>query len=231
MRNWRSLVHEADAELVAAVEEATPEHSLQLVGDGLLEALRKGVDGAASAATACVDALSVRAWAGDLELAAALEVAVGVRPELGLRPLPVDLEDLHGVLEGDPLSTSGWLDLATGQVWPSFVVEDEGVLDEDGETIDPDEDPDRWLWVEGEGSHASYVDMEDFADEVEQEDPAFASRLARALDGRKPFRRFGDVLDARPDLLTRWMAMREERHRGRARRWLAEMGWTPVRRP
>jgi hypothetical protein len=232
MRNWRGLAYEADAELVAAVAaDGPPKHSLQLVGDGLLEALRKDVDGAAAAATACIGALGERAWPGDSELAEALEVATGVRPELGLRPLPVDLEDLHDVLEGDPLNTSGWLDLATGQVWPQFVVEDAGMLDEDGEIVDPDENPDRWLWVDGEGSHASYADMEDFVDEVEHKDPAFAGRLGRALDGSKPFRRFGEVLDARPDLLTRWMAMRSERLLGRARRWLAGEGWTPVRRP
>lgn len=34
-----------------------------------------------------------------------------------LRALPVDLEELAGVLEGDPLSAGGCIDLRTGEVW------------------------------------------------------------------------------------------------------------------
>jgi hypothetical protein len=41
-----------------------------------------------------------------------------VRLAPGLRPLPVDLEDLSGILGGDPRQEGGYIDVETGEVWP-----------------------------------------------------------------------------------------------------------------
>ena len=50
-----------DAELVAALQhEPWPADSLQLIGDGLLAAVRDGTDGSADLAQACVRALHER---------------------------------------------------------------------------------------------------------------------------------------------------------------------------
>ena len=51
-----------------------------------------------------------------------------------LRPLPVDLEELSMILEGDPVHGGGRIDLRTGEVWPQSAIEyaqEEGEIDED----------------------------------------------------------------------------------------------------
>jgi uncharacterized membrane protein YkvA (DUF1232 family) len=57
------------------------------------------------------------------------------------------------------------------------------------------------------------------------EDPGRAERLAVAIRGRVAFRRFKDELACWPGELERWHAFSEERQRGRARSWLAAVGY------
>ena len=138
-----------------------------------------------------------------------------------LRALSVDLEELAGVLEGDPLSVGGRIDLRTGEVWSRAAIEyslESG--EEDKETID---DPERWLAVHGEGSREGYRDMELFIASVEN--PGRVERLAVAIRGRGAFRRFKDERARWPGELERWHAFSEERQRGRARSWLAAAGY------
>jgi hypothetical protein len=68
-------------------------------------------------------ALRQRAWAGDADLADQLDAQLGSGPAPMLRPLPVDLEELAGILEGDPLNAGGRIDLTTGEVWPQAAIE------------------------------------------------------------------------------------------------------------
>ena len=223
----RSLVVRGDhAELVAVLQrEPWPTDSLQLIGDGLLAAVRDGADGSVDLAHACVTALRGRVWAGDRELADALDAALSSGPTPMLRPLPVDLEELAMVLEGDPVQGGGRIDLRTGEVWRRSQIE---YAEEAGENDeDDDDDPERWLWVECEGSHDGYRDMEWFIDDLD--DPRFADLLTRAISGRGAFRRFKDTLSERPDLMTRWYAFANDRQRGRARSWLAAEGYMPTR--
>lgn len=224
--NLRSLIVRGDhAGLVAVLgHDPLPGDSLQLIGDGLLAAVRDAAPGSVDLARRCADALRERDWEGDQELAEALEAAVGAGPTPMLRPLPVDLEELAMILEGDPVHGGGRIDLGTGEVWPQSAIE---YAEEVGEIDEDDDDPERWLWVECEGSHDGYRDMEWFIEEVD--DPAFADRLARALSGRGAFRRFKHRLSERPELITRWHAFSNDRQRGRARSWLAGEGYTPVR--
>ena len=220
----RSLVYQGDgAGLVAVLsQEPWPADSLQLIGDGLLAAVRDDIGGAAELARTCVNALGERSWEGDRELVEALEAALGSGPTPMLRPLPVDLEELAMILEGDPVQGGGRIDVVTGEVWPQTALE---YAEETGEEMD--DDPDRWLYVDGEGSRSGYQDMVWFIDELD--DPAVADRLARAISGRGAFRRFKDTLFDRPDLMTRWYAFSNDRQRGRARSWLAAEGYTPTR--
>ena len=203
-------------------QDPWPADSLQLIGDGLLAAVRDDIGGAAELARTCVNALGERSWEGDRELVAALEAALGSGPTPMLRPLPVDLEELAMILEGDPVQGGGRIDVVTGEVWPQTALE---YAEETGEEMD--DDPDRWLYVDGEGSRSGYQDMVWFIDELD--DPAVAERLARAISGRGAFRRFKDTLFDRPDLMTRWYAFSNDRQRGRARSWLAAEGYTPTR--
>jgi len=93
---------------------AWPVDSLQLIGSGLLTAVREGTDGSADPARKCVNALRERGWDGDEELAELLDAASGTGPAPLLRPLPVDLEELSMILEGDPVHGGGRIDLHTG---------------------------------------------------------------------------------------------------------------------
>jgi hypothetical protein len=138
-----------------------------------------------------------------------------------LRALPVDLEELAGILEGDPLGVGGRIDITTGEVWSQAAIE--YVLETGEEDEDTSDDPERWLAVHGEGSREGYRDMELFIASVE--DPGRAERLAVAIKGRGAFRRFQDELACWPGELERWHALSEERQRGRARSWLAASGY------
>jgi hypothetical protein len=223
----RSLVYQGDGSgLVAALsQEPWPADSLQLIGDGLLATVRAGTDGSVGLARECVNALRGRDWSGDQELAEALDAALGAGPTPMLRPLPVDLEELSTILEGDPIQGGGRIDLTTGEVWPQSALEyaeEVAEIDEDG-----DDDAERWLWVHCEGSRDGYRDMERFIEDLD--DPDFADRLAHAISGRGAFRRFKDRLSDRPELMTRWYAFSNDRQRGRARSWLAAEGYSAVR--
>jgi hypothetical protein len=226
LTHLRSLMVGGDhAGLVAALSQAPwPTNSLQLIGDGVLAAVRVGTDGAAGLAHQCISALEERRWTGDQELAGLLNAALGVGPTPTLRPLPVDLEELSMILEGDPINGGGRIDLRTGEVWPQAAIE---YSEEVGEIDEDDDDPDRWLWVDSEGSHPGYRDMEWFIADLD--DAELADRLARAISGRGAFRRFKDRLSERPDLMTGWYAFSNDRHRGRARSWLAAEGYTAIR--
>ena len=201
------------------------EDVLQMAGDGLLAALARGVGGAREPAEKCAALLRDRWNEGDEELADQLEAALGTRPAPMLRPLPIDLDELSSMLEGDPLHGGGRIDLDTGEIWPSGT---EDVLRE--EHGDEDLDDHRWLWVESLGSRDGYRDMEDFIGVVS--DPHRREMLDVAIAGRGAFRRFKDIVARWPGELERWYLFSEERRRGRARRWLAGGGYRPaVRAP
>src|SRR5262249_5906288 len=119
------------------------------------------------------------------------------------------------------------IDLHTGEVWPGPAIDyaiETG--NEDEEEEDDGTDFERWLWVPNHGSRAGYRDMEAFTTSIE--DPDIADRLTGALDGRGAFRRFKTQLARWPALEPRWHHSPADRHRGRARAWLAAEGYTPT---
>jgi hypothetical protein len=159
--------------------------ALQLVGDGLGAAVMQHLEGAPELGRRVMLALRQRGWAGDAELADQLDAQLGSGPASMLRPLPVDLDELAAIREGDPLNAGGRIDLTTGEVWSQAAIDyavETGEEDED--TAD---DPERWLLVDNEGSGEAYRDMEFFIASVE--DPGRAERLAGAIEGRGAFRR------------------------------------------
>ncbi|GAB3243079.1 UPF0158 family protein [Nocardioides dilutus] len=196
-----------------------PDHTLQLIGDGLLLAIDADTEGVLAVAEECASELRQRDWEGDLELAESLESRMGTGAAPLLRPLTVDLDELAGVLEGDPVYGGGRVDRRTGEVWPEAAMD---AFEEDEEEEDVDDD-ERWVWVDSQGSRAGYRDMERFIAGLN--DPAAAHALERALDGRGPFRRFSQTLDRWPHLIDPWLAYADERKRGRARAWLAAEGY------
>ena len=181
-------IHRGDGRAVVDVFRGVgaDDDSLQLAGDGLIAAVMQRVDGAAELARGLVVGLRQRGWEGDDELADQLEAQVGGGPAAMLRALPVDLDELAGILEGDPLSVGGRIEITTGQVWSQAAIEyalETGEKDEDTSA-----DPERWLAVHGEGSREDYQDTELYIASVE--DPGRAERLAIAIKGRGAFRRF-----------------------------------------
>jgi hypothetical protein len=208
--------------VVVALSKGPWDELLQLAGDGLLIALAQGAEGAPDMARRCAEQLRERAWEGDDDLAVQLDAALSNRPVPMLRPLPIDLEELAGILEGDPVYGGGRIDLRTGEVWPQAAID---YAHEEGEEDPDDDDPDHWLAVWCEGSRAAYGDMEDFIEALSDEDRA--DRLSIAISGRGAFRRFKDVLERRPGELEAWYAFSDERQRGRARAWLAAAGYSP----
>lgn len=216
----RVAVHADDPEAIVALLRPGPDHdSLQLAGDAVLAALTADVEGAAGLGREFVDALRERRWTGDAELADQLDARLGA-PAPMLRPLPVDLEQLAGILEGDPMLGGGRIDLRDGEVWPQPAIEYAREIGEE----DEDESEERyWLPVHCEGSRDGYRDMEAFIATIT--DPDHADRLEIAIQGRGAFRRFKDVLARDPGELERWFAFCDERERGRARAWLADAGY------
>ena len=174
-----------------------------------------------------------RGWSGAEELADQLAAALGTAAIPMLRPLPVDLEELAFILEGDPMHGGGRVDLHTGEVWHRAAIEYACEIGDEDD--DESENADRWLWVDCEGSHAGYRDMELFIGTINNVEQA--DRLDIAIQGRGAFRRFKDVLARWSDELDRWYAFSEDRQRGRARAWLADAGYrvaplsTPRREP
>jgi hypothetical protein len=215
------------AGVVAALSGGVPIHSLQLVGDGLVIALAAGVDGAVELSRDCAKALRERFWEGDEELAAELDRVLAGDPESQLQPIPVDLEDLADVLEGELGGEPGAVDLITGEVWPAPALDYAEETDQDDA---PDlEDAARWLVVGPDGSSEGYRDMVDFIATVRE--PDVAGRLDAAIDGRGAFGRFRRALDAYPNIEDRWHRFSADRRRGRARTWLADQGYRSVARP
>lgn len=227
LRAWRAVVARRDGPaLVGRLRSGPwPQDCLQLVGDGVLGAVADGVEGSRGVASDLITRLRERDWTGDAELTLRVEAALGAAPALTTRPLPVDLEELADVLEGDPVEGGGRIDLRDGQVWPQAVL---AYVEDDDEEDDEDaDDPDRWLWVHAEGSRAGYRDMELFIDALAEAQPEVADRLLLAIDGRGAFRRFRNTLSDWPELFTQWHAFSTDRQRGRARAWLADQGYHP----
>ena len=222
LRDLRGAAYRGDGHGVVAALAGRPlDRVLQLAGDGLLAALAQRTAVGMELARSCHDQLRARDAEGDKELADELAAALGGPAPL-LRPVPVNLDELSGCLEGDPAFGGGRLDLTTGEVWPAGVAE----LGTDADERDDDEAPDRWLAVECPGSRSGYRDMVHFAATVS--DRGLADRLDIALNGRGAFRRFKDLLGREPAELERWWVYSEDRRRGRARAWLATHGLRPA---
>jgi hypothetical protein len=219
----RAAVYRGDGPSVVHLLQGADNYddALQLAGDGLMAAVIQRVEGAPELVGHLVLALRHRGWDGDADLADQLDAMLGTGPAPMLRPLPVDLDELAGILEGDPLHGGGRIDLKTGEVWPQAAIEYARETGEEDE--DAADDPERWLSVHCEGSRDAYRDMESFIASVD--DPCRADRLAIAIEGRGAFRRFKGVLARWPGELERWYALSEERQRGRARSWLTGAGY------
>jgi hypothetical protein len=131
--------------------------------------------------------------------------------------LRIDLEDILMALGDRDPETTYYLDRETGQVIPLF----SGMFDpEDPEFIDEDEliASSRYVAIEPVSSHEAFRWMEDFAAGVAE--PGVGRRLRSALEMRRPFREFKDVLAEHPTERAAWFGYQADRLVEAARDWL-----------
>ncbi|WP_423183491.1 UPF0158 family protein [Arthrobacter sp. NyZ413] len=216
----RAAIVAADAAgFLAAVIGHEIDDALQQVGAGIPIALRRRRQEAEPVALSVINRLTWRADAGDRVLAEELLAYLRREPPAG-RPVPVDLDMLSTVLEGDPgLSTGGYLDLRTGQVYDESAT-DPMIVGEDT-AIDIEEEPERWLRLDIAGSRDGWEDMAAFAGRQHDED--LRARLGHAIEGKGAFHRFRDLIHDE-NLSEEWNTFSTDRQIGRAREFLADNG-------
>ena len=134
------------------------------------------------------------------------------------RTLTIELEELIWALNSrDSLGLgSHWLNLESGEL---LFLADPDAMDEAGE--DP-RDADNWLPVEAVESSQAFRIMEDFVDQCG--DSRLARALAQALQQRKPFRRFKDMLAQHAAQREAWFAFERQAMEVIARRWCEAHG-------
>ncbi len=216
----RGAIAAADAaRFLAAVTGRHIDDALQQVGAGIPMALQQRRREAEPVAVSVINRLTSRDGAGDRLLAEDLLAGLRREPLTG-RVVPVALDMLSTVLEGDPeLSTGGYLDLRTGQVYDESATDP--MMVGEGAAIDVEEEPERWLRVNGTGSRSGWRDMAAFSER--QHDVALRERLERAIEGKGAFFRFRDLVHGE-NLSDQWYAFSADRQMGRAREFLADNG-------
>lgn len=209
------------AQIVSLLASRDASALLQSAGEALLVAAACGTEVPAAVVARLAGALEARDWPGDVGLARLLR-AEPIGATSGRRAVSVDLDEVGDLLQGGmDVSYGGYIDLESGLVWPSSVL-DAG----DDDVPDPDADPDRYLFVPNEGSRDAWQDMSDFVQTVPDE--SVRARLSDAITGRGAFSRFRRELDRHEELLTGWRIFDAERRAGRARAWLDEAGFAVV---
>jgi Uncharacterised protein family (UPF0158) len=140
---------------------------------------------------------------------------------IAARVLTIDLEELSWALNSrDPLGESGhWLNLESGVILSLIGP------DTDDETDEDPRDDDRWLFIEPIESSEAFCVMEDFVDQCG--DDRLDLSLGQALQQRKPFRRFKDVLAEHPAQREAWFAFERQAMVAIARRWCEDHGLSP----
>jgi hypothetical protein len=151
--------------------------------------------------------------------------------------VPINLDDLILALTSGPGVYTGYLDLQTGEILflpegladygPATKSELAGAFDFGADEMIADamkviNEPRRFIVIQPFPSWRSYNLMKEF---VETLPPGrLQAKLDAALAGRKPFRRFKDVLLAYPRERQAWFDFQNEHQRQWAVEWLDEHG-------
>ncbi|WP_166821418.1 UPF0158 family protein [Brevibacterium limosum] len=215
-REIRAATAAKDADrLITAVLGSHIDEALQLLGEGLLMALRQDRARTEPIVLSAINRLTFRGFPGDRELSEALLAGLRNEPVPGL-DLAVDLEMLSIIHEGSfEESDGGYLDLQTGDVYDAWAVE------YGDENIDFNGDPDRWVRFDRADTEDAWNDMQAFVSGLRN--PEVRDRGLSAIEGTGAFRRFRRFTDEQ-DLGDRWVQFSEDRKYGRARLILAENG-------
>jgi hypothetical protein len=134
------------------------------------------------------------------------------------RRLKIDWGELEAALTWRDPESEYWLDLTSGEIM-MWTRDGDRPSEED---IDDGVAGGRLIAIDPLPSSVEYGWMEEFAATVS--DAGLRQDLEHALGGKRPFRRFKDVLCDRPAERARWFAFYGERVRAAARDWLDENG-------
>jgi len=170
------------------------------------------------------------------------------------RKLKIDIEELISAMDDASYEHSYYLDLETGRILlvtdetrsqleeiyeaaPNEESGEEFDLESSLERLDlPDWQKDalreadeveegfgdRYISIPQVDSNEAYSDMEEFIVTVTNE--RLQARLWQAIDGRRPFRRFKDVLADYPNEREQWFRFEDDRIRQRVLEWLEDEG-------
>jgi hypothetical protein len=143
-------------------------------------------------------------------------------PDTGARRrVPIDRDALELALKMPLDEGRSYLDVRTGEIRRA-----EELTEEEADAGLADG---ILVAVEPLPSSVEYDWMAEFADAVS--DARLRRALQDALGGRRPFRRFEDVLAGRPGERARWFAFHDARLRDFVREWLADNGIEPAPGP
>jgi len=130
----------------------------------------------------------------------------------------VSLDELCDAYEMNSNEVSHYLDVTTGEILMRMDPLLTGYKDEDLE--EELEDEERYLELPTIASRDAYGLMVDFVETVTS--PELQDRLNAALNGRKPFRTFKDVLFDFPEDRENWFKFERETHRREMLKWLED---------
>jgi len=132
--------------------------------------------------------------------------------------LKIKLDDITDALTTrfDMAEGGFYLDTETGDI----LLSTEGI-DEDDLPEDLENNP-RYRLIDPLASHESFQIMEDFVDSLG--DTKEAGRLQEALNRRKPFRQFKDILHDHTNLSDVWYAFEKLELKRLAEKWCEENG-------
>lgn len=128
--------------------------------------------------------------------------------------IKVNIEELLIALESQSESGEFFLDKNSGEI---FVISDY-TDDADARREQLDKEPDRFLFIPPIASRVGWNIMDNFVQSLKNNDARTV--LERALDGKKPFRRFKDELLRYPDIREQWFTHHAARMTEIARDWL-----------
>jgi len=140
--------------------------------------------------------------------------------------MKIDWDGIHDAFIFGSMEGSYLLDKKTGKT----VVYHESELEwSDITEADLEDDPERYIEIEPPSSDERYDWMADYAEGVTDEQVGDA--LARALGGRRPFRRFKDVLEGHAAEREAWFAFEDEKIKGAIEEWVKDSGLAPENPP
>jgi len=136
--------------------------------------------------------------------------------ELHMTGLTIRADELIMAFEDYGSNLRHFFDRQTGEVLTVF----EDMDEEDAELLDADSD--RFLFIEPVPSYVGYEVMSDFVDTLPE--GKVPRELARALQQRRPFRRFKDVLLNYPAVQEDWFRFHEQAFMKIIQEWLDDHG-------